>query len=105
MPIILLILMPIDDDDDGVKHQPNIQGVRIHGHVASGYRINLPLDAMHYMLLLRIAKPNYWSHCKQYFYLFIYLFKFYDYLKNSKNGKIKSNTQYQISIFIIVASS
>jgi hypothetical protein len=24
------------DDDDGVKHQPNIQGVRIHGHVATG---------------------------------------------------------------------
>jgi hypothetical protein len=46
MPIILLILMPIDDDG-GVKHQPNIQGVRIHGHVASGYGINLLLDAMH----------------------------------------------------------
>jgi hypothetical protein len=46
MPIIL---MPIDDDDDdGVKHhQPNIQGVRIHGHFASGYGINSPLDAMH----------------------------------------------------------
>ncbi len=48
MPIILLILMPIDDDDDnGVEHQPYIQGVRIHGHDASGYGINPPLDAMH----------------------------------------------------------
>jgi hypothetical protein len=46
MPIILMPIDDDDDDDDGVKHQPNIQGVRIHGHFASGYGINGPLDAM-----------------------------------------------------------
>jgi hypothetical protein len=87
MPIILLILMPIDDDDDdGVKHQPNIQGVKDSWPCCKWlWHQSSPRCHAHCMLLLRIAKPNYWSPCKQYFYLF----KFYNYLKNSKNGKFK----------------